>query len=555
MQRWLRTAAVGIATGALTVSAAWAGAGLAPVAVEEAVEDVTEDVGEVADPDDDTDGGEDEASEPVDAADPTPDPAPVSADLAGGQILAGAAKVSMEPRPDDYDGEWQTEGCETLGDDAGEETIHQLPDTSRSPWPSSPDCIYMGGYGIGPMNAITSWDDEHGLWIRTVALSDGGETVVLTMIDSVYYFAEYSSMCETCGAFQIADRLGAELGIDPAGFFLIANHSHTSPDLIGGWGGVPEWYMTQIEESLEESIRTAVSGMQPATLEVGEVLARAHNRERRNTYRSAEEPAVSWFRVVADADEPGDSGGARDIDGDVIATVGAFAAHPTTVSPDEGVAHADWPGVFATTVEERFGGIGMNVPTGLGNMSTAGGTQMGAELAALVPEVGAGSTVEGPTVRVAAERWRHPVTNTVLGAIATPGFFDRPFEPVPSEVSVGTHDVARCVSASAVSVTTGVSAARIGSLVITGAPGETFSNLSNTIKEANPNGVTLPLGMTNDGLGYLMQSFESDTLARQGFGFGAQDAGAEYEEAYSIDECIGDKALETTLELLAELGG
>ena len=264
---------------------------------------------------------------------------------------------------------------------------------------------------------------------------------------------------------------------------------------------------------------------------------------------------MSWFHAVAEADAPGRSGEARGLEGEVIATVGAFAAHPTTVSAGDGITHADWPGVFAAAVEERFGGVAMNVPTGLGDTSTRGGTQMGAALAELVPDVGAGIVVDDPTIRVAAERWEHPVTNTVLGALATPGFFDRPFNPTPAQVSVGTHDAARCTSASAISVTTQVSAARIGSLVITGAPGETFSNLSNTIKEANPNGVTLPLGMTNDGLGYLMQSFESDFAARQGLGFGAQDAGFEYEEAYSIDECIGDAALETTLRLLDELGG
>ncbi len=547
MERWMRAAAVGIATGALTVSAAWAGAGLAPVDVEDTVEDLTDEAGSVHDTVGSADDGERTAA--------TPDATPETVELADGQVLAGAAKVSMEPRPDDYGGVWQTEGCETFGDDAGPGTIEQLPDTSRSPWPSNPDCIYMGGHGIGPMNAVASWDDEYGLWIRSVALSDGDGTVVLTMIDSVYYFGEYESMCETCGAFQIAERLGGELGIDPDGFFLVANHSHTSPDLIGGWGGVPGWYMTQIEDSIEESIRTAVAAMQPAALEIGEELARAHNRERRNTYRAAEEPGMSWFRVVAEPDAPGRSGQARDLAGEVIATVGAFAAHPTTVSAGDGTAHADWPGVFAATVEDRFGGVAMNVPTGLGNMSARGGTQVGAELADLLPDVGAGTVVETPTVRVAAERWDHPVTNTVLGALATPGFFDRPFNPGPAQVSVGTHDVNRCVSASPVSVTTGVSVARIGSLVITGAPGETFSNLSNTIKEANPDGVTLPLGITNDGLGYLMQSFESDFAARQGLGFGAQDAGFEYEEAYSIDECIGDMVLETILGLLGELDG
>ena len=38
--------------------------------------------------------------------------------LQPGQVMAGAAKVSIEPRPADYGGVWEKEGCATLEDDA-----------------------------------------------------------------------------------------------------------------------------------------------------------------------------------------------------------------------------------------------------------------------------------------------------------------------------------------------------------------------------------------------------------------------------------------------------
>jgi hypothetical protein len=68
--------------------------------------------------------------------------------------------------------------------------------------------------------------------------------------------------------------------------------------------------------------------------------------------------------------------------------------------------------------------------------------------------------------------------------------------------------------------------------------------------------------LVNDGLGYIMQSFETDYLGRQGTGFvgsAGGDAGtpefgiAEYEDAYSIDHCFGDATLQYTIELINQL--
>jgi hypothetical protein len=146
------------------------------------------------------------------------------------------------------------------------------------------------------------------------------------------------------------------------------------------------------------------------------------------------------------------------------------------------------------------------------------------------------------------------VTNVPLGSLGVAGFFDRAFNQAPASIGEGRGpDSRKCRSASAASVRTSVSAAKIGSLWITGGPGELFSNLTNSIEERNPTGVTLALGLVNDGLGYIMQSFETDHVGRQGTGFvgGIGPAGiAEYEDAYSIDHCFGDAVLEKTIGLL-----
>ena len=559
--------------GAMSVGLAWAGQGLVPVSTESTLERVTENVAPVA------------RQAPEGRSTATGDTPQL--DLSSGQLLAGAAKVSLRPEPEKYGGTWEQDydKCANLApnQEGVQEGLMHVADF-RVRWAENSDCIFMGGYGIGPMNPIVKWDDEYGLWSRSVAMSDGTDAVVLTLIDAVYWEAYYDNMCEGCGFLELAEKLAGETGLKPESFIFASTHSHTSPDFIGGWGGVPEWYMQQATESLEASAKQAVASMQPAVLEAGEVVARQFNAERRDFYRSAEDDGFSWFRLVdvddqpspevcttpppAETPRPGTKPKPTPTPtpvctppnpGRAIATVGAYAAHPVTADESSGTADADFPGVFARNVEERFGGVGMFLQTGLGNLSPRGDkVEMGTGLGGLVPAIGGGTKVASPDVRVGRTYWDQPVTNGPLGGLGVAGFFDRKFNQTPATVAEGKGaENKKCRSASAVSVKTSVSAAKIGSLWITGGPGELFANLTNTIEERNPNGVTLALGLVNDGLGYIVQSFETDHVGRQGVGF-AGSAGpvglSEYEDAYSIDHCFGDATLEHTIRLLGSLG-
>ena len=549
MLRLARFLLVPFLVGAISLGAAWAGtvAAPAPVSTPEAV---AQDAA-AARPAKVTTSGSATKADAVKANAPKAatsanDAAAAVTAFAGnipeGSVLAGAAKVSIVPQPDESQGEkWATTGCRILGEDAPSGATH-VPNF-RSPWPENPECIYMGGYGIGPMNPITSVDEE-GLWVRSVAIGDGTDTVVLTTIDGASYLGDYNKFCNDCGAFELARDLGAELGIDPAGFMIASSHSHTAPDFIGGWGGVPQWYQDQVTEAIRTSIRTSVKKMKPATLEAGEVLARQFNAERRDTYRSAESDTLGWFRAFNTAS------------GKTIATVGAYAAHPVTADESSGVGNGDFPTVFDLAVERRFGGVGLYFMKGLGNLSPRGDKfEMGEGLANLIPPVGEGTRVEGTDVRAARAMWDQPVTNPGLTALGSPGFFDRPFAQQPAAVSIGKSSRRPCTSTSPVSVNTGITAAKVGNLSLTGAPGETFSNLANTIEERSPGGVTLPLAQVNDGLGYIIQNFESYTDGRMGPGFvgGETPVAFEYEDAYAIDQCFGDMVLETTIATLGKL--
>ena len=540
----LRTAVAGATIGVTLAGAALAGVVAAPG---------QEPAAGVIDPIDDVLGGAPGAAPDAPAGETF---AATGAEVGATGLRVGAAKHSIAPRPEDFDGTWVTDpaACRTLDPGflerlgtAPEDAAH-LADTG-SPWPENPDCIYMGGFGLGPMNPVSSFDDELGLWVRSMAIGDGQDTTVLTVIDGEGWLWDYAEKCDDCGAEQLGRDLGVELGIDPAGIVFAATHSHASPDFIGGWGFVPDWYMTQVTETIRQSVRDAVAAMEPAVLEFGEAQARPFNRERRDTYRSAEEQQVGWIRAYV----PGAPSKSPKKPADpprVIATLGAYAAHPTTKGTNGGIAHPDWPGQFERAIEARFGGIGLHFMTGLGNMSAAGDT--GAGIAALIPGVGAGEVVTTPDVSATQARWQQPVTNVPLSALGLPGFFDRRFDPVPASVSVGETDTAPCTSASPVSVELAASAIRLGDrLAITTGPGELFSNLTNSIKEKSPAAVTLPLAQANDALGYMPQSFELDPVGQQGLGFAFSGyVFVNYEDSYAVDRCVGDMVLETTLDLL-----
>ena len=569
MHKSVKIALSSLLTGVLSVGLAWAGASLTPTP-KVSNDDVKATIGTK------TVGAGTEAAR----GQANLKAAPALPALSGGQVLAGASRISMEPRPQDFGGAWERDQSKCEITDGPQDHATHVPDF-RVRWPENPNCLYMGGYGIGPVNSIVDWSDPYGLWIRVVAIGDGSDTIILGLVDGAYYEGRYNNMCgpqyPKCGFFDIAEALEGELGsfgVKKENFFLSFTHSHTSPEFIGGWGGVPKWYMDQITQGWHDAVKQAVASMRPAYLEIGEEFARQFSSERRDFYRSAEDQNLAWFRLTEPvAPDPSLKCGTPGHDKRpecqtsyrAIATVGAFAAHPVTADEGPGIGDADFPAVFSKRVEDRWGGVGILFQTGFGNVSPRPDHHEGASdkerigfgLASLIPDFGGGRIVETPDVKSGQTFWVHPATNSALSALGVGGFFDRPFNQTPATVDVGKPSstspgsVKRCRSASPLSVRTAVSAAKIGSLWITGGPGELFSNMTNTIKEKNPTGVTLPLAVTNDGLGYIMQSFETDHAGRQGLGFVGEVV--EYEDAYSIDHCFGDAVLEHTLSLLGSL--
>ena len=560
--------------GTLMVSSAWAGASLVPLPGDDAVEQAADTAlpqgkAKPAEPSRPPSSDDSAATEAISVPD--------GGSLGDGQVLAGAAKTSIAPRPDDYGGTWEKSEakCATLSESTFEAIMDEPVETgdhlasTGSPWPENPNCIYMGGFGLGPMNPVTSWNEQLGLWVRALALRDRqGDDLVLVVLDGEGWFWDYARKCDDCGIKQLTAQLAADeaLGLKAEDVIFAATHAHSAPDFIGGWGFVPDWYMEQVADTIKSTVRDAMASMRPAVLEYGEQEARPFNSERRDTYRSAEEQQLAWLRAYVPGETTGKPKKKKEqttTPAETIATVGAYAAHPTSFGTNGGEAHPDWPGLFEKSLEERFGGVGMHFMTGLGNMSASGLQHAGDDtrhtgaddLAGLIAAIGSGDRVEQPDIRTARTTWAQPVTNVPLTALGAPGFFDRQFRESPATVRTGENpDRFQCTSTAPVSAEVAASAARIGDEVaLSAAPGEIFSNFSNTMKEQSRAKLTLPLGQANDALGYMPQSFEMSPVGQQGLGFVDEFQGyvvVNYEDAYAIDRCFGDMALETSIGLL-----
>ena len=513
------------------------------------------------------------------------EPLPPRDRLTGGQFLVGADKTSLAPTPDEYqpNGDSRTDPSQPAANwekdplkcnlvrttDGGdpefdEGDIERLSEAHAFPFPDStlgwpghnPDCIYLGGYGIGPLRGAEGVDDR-GVWVRSVAVSNGEKAVIFQVIDTVGYFYRYrDDICDGCGLADIRKSISNKLLLGGPEYVSVAStHTHGGADGYGGWGGVPKWYYHQMRDAIIDSAIEAYEAMEQATIDVGAVEARQFNNERRDHYFSTPDYGAVWMQ-------------ARDSSNSPIATFVNYAAHPVTTDWDNKNLHADWLGVLNAELEGLFGGTALTIEGGLGNVSPSGGQDnMGGNFARYIKkdvERGA-SRLESNLIAASEVVIEHPITNAEEYGLGAIGAFDREFLPGTQGATGPTRyqwskqqnnpGLARsCVSASPTGIRTPVTGYRIGGLNVFTGPGELFSNLTEVVKsKANSGTQTMILGNTNDALGYIMQSFEFDSLTHAG-SLAADSAGvAEYEEVFALDRCFGDHVLDEILKLNQDL--
>jgi hypothetical protein len=570
MRAVLRAAVTGLTLGAVGLGSAWSAAVITtpPLPEPPVVGELT-----AADP---------PVAEPVDPPRQTTS-ASATTFVAGPQLpdgwfLTGSATTSLVPPADRWKQAAQCSG--------------QAPEQLYTPL--TPDgCLItfdmLWANGVDPDNPIQA---------RSIALSNGANTVVFTLLDTVGYMAAYpADLCADCGIDQIRTSLSAELGIPAQNMQISSSHTHAAPSTIAKGAA---WYYEYVRDQVKASIRGAVAGLATSPrvrLETGSTRAKEFNVDRRIANRAVPDFELGWLRAfvpgsttTTTTDGPGkkhDGTTTTTTPDQTVATFGNFAVHPTIRNANARL-HSGMVGPFTRRVSEKLGGAALFMPGALGDQTpdkSFGINGIGIGLAdRMLEDIAEGGTVlQSNDIVVAATKVKVPIENQFfVGALAV-GYAVRDFLPPygGEAYTVATENsgsnLPNCVGAGELHVVTPVSAIRIGALppggkqnigpeyqlpvetdnvVIVQAPGELFASIGLIVKDyLSRSQNVLVQSVTNDTIGYIVPANQYDLFASQGVGLvnNAAEVG-NYEEALSLGKCTGEIVTNALLDMGAQLG-
>ena len=139
-----------------------------------------------------------------------------------------------------------------------------------------------------------------------------------------------------------------------------SNHSHSGPDALGVWGGVPDEYLRYVADQTVEAIVEAYATMEPAKLYYGTAPGR-DLLSNQFDYDEANEAVDSDVRVLQ----------ARDGDRAVRDAAELLRAHDRARLGGNTKASGDWVQAANPLLEERFGGKAVTVVATLGRTQPA----------------------------------------------------------------------------------------------------------------------------------------------------------------------------------------
>jgi hypothetical protein len=397
--------------------------------------------------------------------------------------------------------------------------------------------FYLGGYGIasgrvglGPASAEAirgrkatgvMADPLGGAFVRAVAVSDGHTRVVFADLDNQGMFAGYKVNPETGatrpGIDDIREQVYRDTGLPPSNVVISSDHSHAGQDLTGVWGLVPDEYFAFVFTRAVEAIEGAIFSLRPAEIREGAVLTPGPCEEGRilNNQFGCDEPPEdkvdNELRVLQ----------ATDARGAPIVTLVNFAAHATVMGSGNRLVSADWPGVVARYVEQRYGGIGATIVADVGRSQPARSDCTADEAASGAFDVDPAAPGESCKLSKYSRGVMSYVDRALADAqpIASSGVQAETYfihDPANSAALFALNyggdpvgaPIARANTAPYLAGTvigTWVSVFRIGDVLVTTAPGEAYPNIrEQTMQQVDGPRRFWTFGLANDQLGYLV---------------------------------------------------
>jgi hypothetical protein len=369
--------------------------------------------------------------------------------------------------------------------------------------PTEPLCL--GGYGIFCGRKTSGVLDP--ISMRAMVVSSGDQTIAIVTTSAVGWFTAYKDALGGNGIYDVRQQVAAQLPI-PADHVLVqADHSHSAPDTVGIWGGVPASYLQRLREAAVQAVTEAYAARVPARLSVGSTVRPVESLYELEPNRATDDE----FRLLA----------ADDRDGNRIATLVNYSPHATVLNGSNTKVTGDWISWAQQEAEAVSGGVG------LATVGTLGRTSFGIR-GTTEEKVAQGHAVLRDLV-VRAEAGRTPVRGTGVDAdtvffrevVTQPVFYGAyaPFLGLPdpdTQARIDRSTSAPWLTGNAIGSWAG--AARIGDVLIAAAPGEMFPQAQFQLRDQG--GVEAQshffLGATNDFLGYMAPTQSYPQIAREG---------------------------------------
>ena len=166
------------------------------------------------------------------------------------------------------------------------------------------------------------------LYVRTLALSDGEDTLLLISADLLVFPQPLAE--------RILSKISEENGVPRQGIILAATHTHSGAGSIAT-GFLHEQVFGRYQKDIEEGIVSRILWSVRQALE---------NRKPVQWSRAAENSLLEGFSVMLFSAEPGR----------VAAAVVNAAAHPTLLDSQDMRFSADYPGELCRKMEEAYPG-------------------------------------------------------------------------------------------------------------------------------------------------------------------------------------------------------
>ena len=372
--------------------------------------------------------------------------------------------------------------------------------------------VYLGGYGIGGGSPVLAGRPAtgvlgKGLSVRAFAVSDGNSAFAIADIEAQGWFVAMKN-----GPYGLLDmrqeverRTGGAIRAEDV--VIQSDHSHSGPDALGVWGGVPDEYLAYVKETTVETIIEALWAMQPAKLYYGTAPGR-DLLSNQFDYDEANKVVDSDVRVLQ----------ARDGDR-VLATLLNFSAHATVLGSSNTKASGDWLQAANPLLEQRFGGKAVTVVATLGR--TQPGDRGCADPSATTPDAQnlcklndyAGRVVDRaadavanaqplggpPSVSSRSYLIQDPATNALIMGMAYGG--------APAGIPLMRSLSPPWFTANIVGTIT--STARIGDVLLSSGPGEMYPQIALKVAELVGARGHMTAGLAGDQLGYLIAPYQA----------------------------------------------